>query len=275
MRVTRADQRRAPRRRPAAGACRSIRRRRSRSPAWSSSPLVSFALLGGSLPALPGTGNAGNGGPIRTPTPSNVVVVADPRADIPGSFLYVKGGNIWSQSGDQVTPADGRRPGDAMPAWSPDGASIYFVRTTQETGPLAVRRRDPRRTTCRSRRLLRIDADGSGEPEVLLTGRVRSGANTWSYFIREPSISPDGTPAAIITDGPDPTSSDLVVKLLDLGDADAHGPGPARDAGTRPPGPGVVARRPVRPVRAQRARGRARDAGDPPLHRRQRAGPGP
>jgi Tol biopolymer transport system component len=63
---------------------------------------------------------------------------------------------------------------------------------------------------------MRIGADGIGEPEVLLTGRVERGTNIWSYFIREPAISPDGGTAAIVTDGPDPTTSDIVVKLLDL-----------------------------------------------------------
>jgi Tol biopolymer transport system component len=172
---------------------------------------VTFALLGGSLPAIPGTG--GPGGPIRTPTPSNVVIV-DPRADIPGSLLYVKDGNIWLQTGDEARQltSTGR---DAMPTWSPDGASIYFVRTTAETG------RWPSGGVTRTYNLaipslLRIRADGTGEPDVLLTGRVERGSNTWSYFIREPGISPDGTRAAIVTDGPDPTNSGIVVKLLDL-----------------------------------------------------------
>ena len=171
---------------------------------------VTFALLGGSLPTIPGTGP---GGPIRSPTPSNVVIV-DPRADIPGSLLYVKDGNIWLQTGDRARQltSTGR---DSMPAWSPDGGSIYFVRTVAETG------RWPSGGVTRTYNLaiptlLRMGADGTGDPDILLTGRVERGSNTWSYFIREPSISPDGTRAAIITDGPDPTNSGIVVKLLDL-----------------------------------------------------------
>ena len=125
-------------------------------------------------------------------------------------------------------------------------------------------------------RLLRLAADGSGEPDVLLTGRVRSGSNTWSYFIREPSISPDGTRAAIITDGPNPTIQNPVVKFLDLGTRPpTHRPRAARGAVPRPRQPGVVARRAVRAVRAQRPRGHPRDADDPPLQPHERAGPGP
>jgi TolB protein len=167
---------------------------------------VTFALLGGSLPALPG-------GPIRSATPSGVVIV-DPRADVPGSLLYVKHGNIWLQQGDEARQLTSTGD-DTMPAWAPDGASIYFVRTTAESG------RWPSGGVTRTYelaipQLMRIGADGSGEAEVLLTGRIKRGTNTWSYFIREPAISPDGSTAAIVTDGPDPTTSDIVVKLLDL-----------------------------------------------------------
>jgi Tol biopolymer transport system component len=179
--------------------------------------LVSFALLGGALPALPG-GAGQPGGAIRTATPSNLIVIPnDPRAAVPGSVLYVKDGNVWVQSGTtarQVTTGGH----DAMPAWSPDGTSIYFVRSRAETG------RWPSGGTVHTYdlqvpSLLRINADGSGQPQVLVTGEVKRGTYTWSYFIREPAISPDGTTAAIVTDGPDPTNSDIVVKLLDLATA--------------------------------------------------------
>ena len=186
--------------------------------------LASFALLGGTIPTIPGTGGPDNpGGPIRTPTPSNVVVVpTDPRATIPGSLLYVKDGNIWTQSGNNARQLTSGGQ-DAMPAWAPDGTSIYFIRTKQETG------RWPSGGVLHTYNLatpslLRIKADGSGDPEVLLTGRIKRGSSTWSYFIREPSITPDGASAAIVTDGPDPTRSDIVVKLLDLAAGDLTDP---------------------------------------------------
>lgn len=178
--------------------------------------LVSFGLLGGNLPTLPG-GNGNNGGPVRTPTPSGVINVP-PVPDVPGTFLYVKGGNIWTQRGSdalQLTDS-GRGPDDAMPVWSPDGASVYFVHTQPEEGTW-LSAGELRKYNLQIPSLRRIAADGSGDPEVLLTGRVRNGSNLWSYFIREPSISPDGTRAAIITDGPDPTVQDPVVKFLELG----------------------------------------------------------
>lgn len=183
--------------------------------------IASLALLSGNLPSLGGLGPGGPGGPIRTATPSNVVVI-DPRTRIPGSLLYVKDGNVWVQSGDSARQLTSSGL-DSMPAWSPDGASIYFVRIKRETGKW------PSAGIIRTYNLavpslMRIAADGSGEPEVLLTGRVKRGSNTWSYFIREPSISPDGLTAAIITDGPDPTRSDVVTKLVTLADGSISDP---------------------------------------------------
>jgi Tol biopolymer transport system component len=172
--------------------------------------LVSLALFGGKLP---GGTSQGPGGPVRTATPSNVVVV-DPRSNIPGSLLYVKDGNIWIQSGataHQLT--NGGK--DSMPAWSPDGSSIYFIRTNAQEGrwPSAGLSKiyDLEVPT-----LVQIAADGSGSPKALLNGKFKLGGNTWAYFIREPAISPDGKTAAIVSDGPDPTQSDMVVKFLNL-----------------------------------------------------------
>ncbi|NJD30045.1 MAG: hypothetical protein FIA92_17375 [Chloroflexi bacterium] len=179
--------------------------------------ILSVNLLGGSLPTIPG-GNGGNGGngdggPVRTPTPSNVVIT-DPRADIPGSILYVKSGNIWVQTGDEARQlTDGGR--DSMPAWSPDGQAVYFIRTAAEEG------RWPSGGIVRTYQLevpslVRLPADGAGAPEALLVGRFRRSGNLWSYFLRQPAVSPDGTTVAVVTDGPNPTRSDIVVKLLDL-----------------------------------------------------------
>ena len=192
--------------------------------------IISVGLLGGNLPTLPGSGNGngnGNGGPVRTPTPSNQVIVPD-TPDIPGTFLYVKAGNIWAQSGDdahQLTDS-GRGPDDAMPTWAPDGASFYFVRTMPEQGTW-ISSGELKEYNLQIPQLLRLPADGSGRPDVLLTGRVRSGSNLWSYFIREPSISPDGATAAIITDGPNPTIQDPVLKFLKLGTRQLTDPGVA------------------------------------------------
>ena len=178
---------------------------------------VSWILLGGSLPTVPGgpTGPGGDGGPIRTPTPSNVVVV-DPRTNVPGTLVYAKDGNIWVQSGDQAhqLTISGH---DSMPTWSPDGASVYYIRNTASTGkPRWITNGEVRFYNLSYPSLLKIPATG-GDFQQLLKGQIKDGQYTWSYFIREPAISPDGRTAALISDGPDPRRSDITLKLLSLG----------------------------------------------------------
>jgi Tol biopolymer transport system component len=176
---------------------------------------VSWALLGGSLPTVPGgPGSSGPGGPVRTPTPSNVVIV-DPRMKVPGTLLYAKDGNIWAQSGDQAHQVTDNGH-DSMPAWSPDGSTIYFIRSTRASGdPKWITNGEVRFYNLTYPSLMRTPA-GGGSFQQLLKGQVRNGAYTWSYFIREPAISPDGRTAAIVTDGPDPTRSDINLKLFNL-----------------------------------------------------------
>ncbi|HXI45723.1 MAG TPA: hypothetical protein VNH13_05440 [Candidatus Acidoferrales bacterium] len=170
----------------------------------------SYGLLTGSLPTV--GGHNGPGGPIKTPTPSNVVVV-DPRANIPGTLVYVKDGNLWLQSGAtarQLTTGGN----DAMPAWSADGQWIYFVRTTAAKGQWpangVVRTYDLDIPA-----LVRMHPDGTGL-ETLLSGKIKRGSYTWASFIRQPAPAPDGTRIAIVTDGPDPSTSDLLLKILNM-----------------------------------------------------------
>lgn len=177
---------------------------------------LSYALLGGSLPSVPGGpgGPSGPGGPVRTPTPSNVVIV-DPRTTVPGSLLYAKDGNVWIQSGDtarQLTDSGH----DSMPTWSPDGTSVYFVRTERGITDTWITNGEIRTYNLSIPSLRRINADGTGQAELIFSGRVKDGRYTWSAFIREPAVSPDGTRVALITDAPDPRRSNIVVKLLSL-----------------------------------------------------------
>jgi Tol biopolymer transport system component len=172
---------------------------------------VSLGLINGQLPGLPGGPN-GSGGPIRTPTPSDVVVI-DPRANVPGSIAYVKAGNVWIQSGERaVQLTNGGQ--DSMPTWSPDGAWIYFVRERPATGRFLIGGIvQPYDLEIPS--LERIRRDGSGL-EAIVEGRFATGRYTWSYFIRQPSISPDGKTAVLVSDGPNPTKSDMTLKFLNL-----------------------------------------------------------
>lgn len=177
--------------------------------------VFSVALLAGRLPLVSGGGgDNGNGGdgPLRTPTPSNVVIV-DPRSDVLGTILYVKAGNIWLQHG--ATAAALTSGGhDSMPTFSADGRWIYFIRTVDEPGRWRISGVSVRYQLA-TPTLMRVARDGSAEPEALLQGRITSGRFTWSYFLRQPVVSPDGTRIVVITDGPDPAKSDVVLKELD------------------------------------------------------------
>lgn len=177
--------------------------------------VLSFSLLAGRLPFLAdgsSRGGDGDGGPRRTPTPSNVVIV-DPRTEVLGSILYVKAGNLWLQHGAKATALTSGGH-DSMPAFSPDGQWIYFVRTVDETGRWRVSG-VARRFRLTTPTLMRMRPDVTAAPEALLKGRVTSGEYTWSYFLRQPVVSPDGTRIVLITDGPDPTKSDVVLKEYD------------------------------------------------------------
>jgi Tol biopolymer transport system component len=62
---------------------------------------------------------------------------------------------------------------------------------------------------------MRVQADGTGA-QPLLTGRYKLGSSTWYYWLREPTPTPDGKSVILVTDGPNPTASDIVLKRFDL-----------------------------------------------------------
>lgn len=172
--------------------------------------VVSVSVMNGQLPTI--GGNNGQGGPIKTPTPSNVVVV-DPRANVLGTLVYVKSGNLWLQSGAtarQLTTGGN----DSQPTWSADGTWLYFIRSFPFRGHWPFEgTMHPYDLQVPS--VMRMHPDGTGA-EVLLSGKVTQGSATWSAFIRQPFPNPTDTKVALITDGPNPSNSDLVLKILDL-----------------------------------------------------------
>jgi len=180
--------------------------------------VATLGLMGGSL-TLPGTGNGPNGapngpgGPAGTPAPSNVVNI-DPRTEVPGSIVYAKAGNIWIQSGKSVRQLSTNGTA-SMPTWSPDGRFVYFIDTFLERATFPVGN-VARNYNLTSPRLMRIPADGSAPAELIKSGRYRTGRHRWFYWLRQPTVSPDGRTVALVSDQPDPTESDVVVQLLNL-----------------------------------------------------------
>jgi Tol biopolymer transport system component len=184
--------------------------------------LVTISLLNGDIPFVGtskgGTGNGpgnGTGGDITaTPAPSNVVIVPPEVITFTGSIVYAKAGNIWVQTGKvakQLTTAGD----DSMPSWSPDGTSIYFIRTVDGVGhwPASGILRDYQMTIPS---VMRVPADGSAAPVRIINGRVTRSGRSWHSWIREPVLSPDGRTLAMVSDRPDPSQSDVVLQFYDL-----------------------------------------------------------
>ncbi|MEK6720567.1 MAG: hypothetical protein AABZ33_07830 [Chloroflexota bacterium] len=172
-----------------------------------------LSLLGGALPFGAGGGGGDNGGPARTPAPSNVVVV-DPRTKVPGSIAYVKSGNIWIQSGASARQlTNGGK--DATPSWSPDGEWIYFIRTVEEDARYPWQGESSRYLLTYPL-LMRVGLASAAVPEELASGRFTTKQGAWFYWLRQPAVSPDGTTLAIMSDGPDPTKRNVVLQFFDL-----------------------------------------------------------
>jgi Tol biopolymer transport system component len=169
---------------------------------------MTLGFMGGNVPLIGGSGGAAN----RTPAPSNVVVV--PEVSFPGAIVYAKAGNIWVQEdGDARQLTSGG--GDSMPSWSPDGKSVYFIRTTEEQGLWPAQGTD-RHYRMDVPSLMRVGVGGDAEPEVLLTGRIKRDDRSWFFWIRQPALSADGKTVALISDGPDPAERDSVLQFYDL-----------------------------------------------------------
>jgi Tol biopolymer transport system component len=183
--------------------------------------LVAALTIGLALGRIPlvgsSDGNDGDGPRIvdRTPAPSNVVIV-DPRREVPGSLVYAKQGSLWIQSGTTVRQLTTTGE-DSMPAWSVDGEWVYFVRTKTGRGYFPVRG-VANHYTVTYPLVMRIHPDGSGE-EQIATGLYKSGPNdrfTWFYWLRQPTPSPDGRSLALLSDGPNPTETDVILQVYDL-----------------------------------------------------------
>jgi Tol biopolymer transport system component len=102
-----------------------------------------------------------------------------------------------------------------MASWSPDGASIFYVESATEKG-LAPIGAGGTQYTMTVPTIMRIAADGSGQPEKVLTGRVTQGRYTWAYWIRDPVLSPNGRTLAMASDARNPITTDVVIQVLDL-----------------------------------------------------------
>jgi len=185
---------------------------------------ATFVIGSGSLPFGLG-GGVGNGAGasgrpevVKTPTPSGQVVVPSPQVPgvvIPGTIAYVKGGNVWLQADGaarQLTSSGT----DSMPSFSEDGAAVYFVRTRKVDGLWKLPDGTMREYRMDVPALMRIPV-GGGDAAMVYDGLVDpAGRPKWMGFIQGPVVSPDGKTVAMTSDLPDPSKSDVTLKLLDL-----------------------------------------------------------
>ena len=217
---------------------------------------VSLSLLWGQLPSFGGGGNGdASGGPaatddpgvMKTPTPSGLVVVPteEPGLEMPGTIVYAKDGNVWLQADGQAKQLtnSGR---DSMPSFSEDGSAVYFVRTRAMEGAWSVNG-VIRKYKMDVPAIMRIPTT-DGPVSKIFDGLVDpAGTLKWMGYIRNPVVSPDGSTIAMTTDLPDPTRSDVTLKLLTLKNGritdpglDQRSPLGHQDAAWRPDGQRVA-----------------------------------
>ncbi|MCU0505491.1 MAG: hypothetical protein MUE82_06910, partial [Chloroflexi bacterium] len=186
--------------------------------------ILTFSLLTGSIPFLGsgsgpggGSGGGGGGGVVARPpgaTPKPDVVEVNKEVRFPGTLVYVKQGNLWTQTGDQAKQLT-RTGADSDPAFSADGEWIYYITHKSKRGLFETEGR-PAYYDLDYPILMRIRPDGS-DKETLLSGLVKyGGGREWQAFMRHPAPAPDGKTVALVSDLPDPTESNVVLQTFDL-----------------------------------------------------------
>jgi len=164
----------------------------------------------------PSIGVDGSFAPVVTPTPLPTEVITPPpdqQLGITGTILFSRGGDLWSVTGkDDLTQLTNKGT-DSMPAWSPDGKTIYFVQTVaKEAHPNG---QNSSKYTFYVTDIASIAADGSGRTKLTnsLTG---TGQNGWAATTIQPDVSPDGKTIAVVSDLGKVPSSDTVIETVGL-----------------------------------------------------------
>jgi hypothetical protein len=185
---------------------------------------LTLSLFNGQIPFLPtaatgnndGGGDGTAGGPPATAAPSGVIITV-PKDAFPGSIVYAKAGNIWVQTAKNATQLTSSGE-DSMPTFSADGQWIFFIRIDEGTGKFPTGGNLGQGRSwydLMTPGLYRMKANGSGA-QRLLNGRYIQSGSAWFYWLRQPVPSPDGKTVTVISDGPNPLQSDIVLHSFSI-----------------------------------------------------------
>ena len=241
--------------------------------------IVTLSLVNGSLPfgvGGTGNGNAGPGANRRPQGPADADAVErrgrshrGARAGGPRHPRLRQGRQHLAPGGRRGDAAHGRR--QRLDAVVLRGR----VRRVLRADPRAWRARgcvdgQTRKYKMDVPSIMRIPTAG-GKATTVLDGLVDPpGKLKWMGFIQGPVVSPDGATIAMTSDLPDPSRSDVTLKLYNLNVAEDQQPRPGPGGAAGPPGPGVATRRQAPRLRAERPRRRQGCAPDLRLQRRTR-----
>ena len=151
-------------------------------------------------------------------------MIVDPRTNIPGTLVYVKQGNLWTQTGNKATQITIERRRPRCRAGRPTASGSTSSRPSTSSALFPGGGGAPAHYHEEVPVLTRIHPDGTGA-EKLLSGAYSKGSYDWFYWIRQPRPSPDGKTMALAVRRPGPTQSDVVLQLYRPGhQEDEDGP---------------------------------------------------
>ena len=138
---------------------------------------------------------------------------SDERANVKGSILFTRSGDIWTVSGtslQRLTDSDSVQ-SDAYPVWSPDGKSIYFIRATKK---VTNKTRPGGKYTFYTPDLMRMKPDGSNRKKVF-NSLIKDSRGLWFSQVAQPSVSSAGNNIAVVSDGPDGSADEVTLHIID------------------------------------------------------------
>jgi Tol biopolymer transport system component len=178
-------------------------------PGTTTAPGASVAPVESGSPTAEPSGLEPTAEPIVVTPPS-----AD-RADVKGTILFTRLGDIWAASGTTLTPMtnSSSTKADSSPTWSPDGRFIYFIRTTKrELNDGKARFKG--KYTLYPTDLMRMKGDGSGKPARVFESLISDSRGQWFRHVRQPTVNKSGTNVAAVSDGNDGVDQEVTLHII-------------------------------------------------------------